>query len=169
MTQPTTTPQMSFAEAITASTANISQFRGRSRRSEYWWTMLLVLVASIVLTPLGGTLLYIATIPLKFRRLHDTGRSGWWYGANIIAKITFIASFIVDLYMTITSSRLFGWDEETYTTISFFIYWAGIIIFTAYEILLIIFFCTDSQPSPNKYGESPKYRPADVPPPPPAT
>lgn len=32
-------PQLSFSEAFNSATSKIFQFTGRSRRSEYWWTM----------------------------------------------------------------------------------------------------------------------------------
>lgn len=72
-------PQLSFSEAFNNVTSKIFQFTGRSRRSEYWWTMALVYLLNIILTPFLGVFLSIATIPLTFRRLHDTGRSGWWW------------------------------------------------------------------------------------------
>jgi uncharacterized membrane protein YhaH (DUF805 family) len=73
------------------------QFDGRSRRSEYWSFMLshiniflLLLFLEISLGwvrqdsetgPLTDTLTLIVFLPalaVSTRRLHDTGRSGWW-------------------------------------------------------------------------------------------
>lgn len=80
------------------------QFRGRAPRAEYWWfylmTIIVGLITSIVDSMLGlaesfgdnGPLnsatslaLFFPTIAVAVRRLHDTGRSGWWLGAPIIA------------------------------------------------------------------------------------
>lgn len=88
------TPSLSFSEALNKSTCKIFQFTGRSRRSEYWWTMLLVYLLNIVLTPFIGIFIDIATIPLTFRRLHDTGRSGWWWGICAILQVAFFISLL---------------------------------------------------------------------------
>jgi uncharacterized membrane protein YhaH (DUF805 family) len=72
-------------------------FRGRSRRSEYWYYTLANLIVAILLVVvemilgIGGddgasgplSLIYslVTIVPglsLSFRRLHDIGRSAWW-------------------------------------------------------------------------------------------
>lgn len=71
------TPSLEFSNAINLAASRIFECKGRSRRSEFWWTQLLVYIATIALTPFVGSILRILTIPLTIRRLHDTGRSGW--------------------------------------------------------------------------------------------
>lgn len=64
---------------------------GRASRSEYWWVVLANLIAGFVLGFIGGVIgadtalssLYglVALLPgvcIGIRRLHDTGRSGWF-------------------------------------------------------------------------------------------
>lgn len=76
-------PELGFGEALKQATQKITQFNGRARRSEFWWCILAVCIANIILSfiPIIGSicqlLLSLALIPLTFRRLHDTGRSGW--------------------------------------------------------------------------------------------
>ena len=73
-------------------------FSGRARRMEYWLFVLFYAVVSIVATvvdvSLGLTLggedgmglisticglaLFLPSLAVSVRRLHDTGRSGWW-------------------------------------------------------------------------------------------
>ena len=83
MRELTVLPQLEFTEALKAFWNKIAQFQGRSRRSEFWWTYLAYFVTSIIFSfvPIIGnivTLLFgLAIIPITFRRLHDTGRSGW--------------------------------------------------------------------------------------------
>ena len=83
----TTTPSLGFVEALNASTKKIFQMKGRSRRSEFWWTQLLVIILTIFLTPIVGCILSLLTIPLKVRRLHDIGKSGWWLAINILLNV----------------------------------------------------------------------------------
>ena len=84
-------------------------FSGRSGKSEFWWFFLfcalLGVMASVVDATLGldkalggngafTTLIQIATflpsIAVGSRRLHDTGRSGWWQLLWIVLVIGWI-------------------------------------------------------------------------------
>ena len=75
-----------FLPAIRLFFLRAFDFKGRSRRSEYWWATLFVYGANLLLTSLspelGGfltLLLFVPCLALCVRRLHDTGKSGWWY------------------------------------------------------------------------------------------
>jgi uncharacterized membrane protein YhaH (DUF805 family) len=84
---------MGFGEAVSKGMANITNFSGRSSRPEFWWFVLAVWVAELVVIGLvssifrGGFgsfltfILYIvfalAFLSVGFRRLQDVGQSGW--------------------------------------------------------------------------------------------
>ncbi|WP_405769267.1 DUF805 domain-containing protein [Streptomyces sp. NBC_01538] len=65
-------------------------FSGRARRQEFWMFALLNIIVSIVLmivdsfigAQIFGTVYALAvllpSLAVGVRRLHDTGRSGWW-------------------------------------------------------------------------------------------
>ena len=72
-------PQLSIGEALKAACNKIFQFNGRSRRSEFWWTALVVIIICAITHDTISWLLNLLMIPITFRRLHDTGRSGWWW------------------------------------------------------------------------------------------
>ena len=75
---------MTFAESIRICFAKYADFNGRATRSEFWWWVLFVFIASSaasIVSPmlsglfsLGVLLPYLA---VGARRLHDTDRSGW--------------------------------------------------------------------------------------------
>jgi len=85
---------MTFSQAITAAMGKYATTSGRATRSEYWWfylfTVLMSWGSAVAGTLVGGetmgTILNLAVslallIPataVAVRRLHDTGRSGWW-------------------------------------------------------------------------------------------
>ena len=76
---------MSFGDAITTCFNKYAEFVGRARRSEYWWFALFGLVVSLVLSPVSTPLsllaslaLFVPNLAVSVRRLHDTGRSGWY-------------------------------------------------------------------------------------------
>jgi uncharacterized membrane protein YhaH (DUF805 family) len=79
-------------------------FEGRARRAEYWWYSLFNLIVYLVLiafgfligssdgsnTVLGGLVgvfilaVFLPTLAVTCRRLHDIGLSGWWQLVGII-------------------------------------------------------------------------------------
>lgn len=170
----TKVPELGFGEALKQALNNIVRFDGRARRSEFWWCVLAVIIANIVLgfiPVVGGLcsiLLSLAMIPLTFRRLHDTGRSGWWCGAGIIGTIigtgvifySMISGIGLDSFMDLVSGEALNPNELGDSMIDSvnlplmgFAYLIGII----YNIMMIVYMCLDSEPTANKYGPSPKY------------
>ena len=133
MEEPQILPSIGFVEAIKKGFTNFTDFRSRSRRSEYWFFILGIflvqLVLGLILGVIGFTIdeedIYeygipfvffcgiIFLLPVAIRRLHDIGKSGW--------------------FMLLVCIPIIG------------------------EIILIIFFCIDSQMDSNEYGPSPKY------------
>jgi uncharacterized membrane protein YhaH (DUF805 family) len=88
--------RVSFMEAVRVCFRKYAVFSGRAGRSEYWWFVLFTLLVGFLSGFLSGYLLQIGVadadalvglvllaliLPLLavgVRRLHDTGRSGWW-------------------------------------------------------------------------------------------
>jgi uncharacterized membrane protein YhaH (DUF805 family) len=103
---------------------NYVGFYGRASRKEYWmfilFNFIFALILSIVENAIGlpyvlTTIYYLAlllpSLAVSIRRLHDTGRSGWWV---LISLIPLIGS-----------------------------------------IILIVFFCLESQETKNQHGPNP--------------
>jgi len=72
-------------------------FNGRAARSEYWLFVLLTIVITNVghvISPLlGGIIglgLVIPSIAVAVRRMHDIGKSGWYYLFILIPIVGFI-------------------------------------------------------------------------------
>lgn len=124
---------MTFTQSIKTVFSKYADFKGRARRSEYWWFILFTVIISAVLNQvpphLGtgdsamdvsgsvwGNLFTLAvllpTLAVTARRLHDNDRSGWWQLIGIIPIV--------------------GW------------------------ILMLIWTIKDSQPGVNRYGPNPK-------------
>lgn len=121
---------MSFPEAIKSVFQNYVNFSGRARRSEYWFFVLFTTLVSAVLLIIQGVIqqcgfeyagiltgifslaIFVPSLAVSWRRLHDIGKSGLWYFIGFVPLI--------------------GW------------------------ILLIYWFCKDSNPEENAYGPCPK-------------
>ena len=93
-------------------------FTGRSRRTEYWTFTLINLAISLILSVLGailgsiisilGTLVGIISlvfslalllpwIAVGIRRLHDTGRSGWWLLIGLVPLVGLVLIYFLVL------------------------------------------------------------------------
>ena len=141
---------LSFSEAVNRATNRIFQITGRARRSEYWWTMLLVIIVSMAV-PFAAIILSILTIPLTFRRLHDTGRSGWWWGIRFVGYFIFICLFIGDIMNILAEPCMY----LVYNLLLKQLLW--MIGFAIYHVMFIIILCLDGEQETNEYGESEKY------------
>ncbi len=78
--------RVSFGEAIKLYFKNYLNFSGRASRSEYWFAYLFTFLVSTVAGILGTTVstiislaFLLPSLAIAFRRLHDIGKSGWWY------------------------------------------------------------------------------------------
>lgn len=104
---------------------NYAVFEGRARRKEYWMFVLVNLIVEIILSVIGSLLhirqfltglyslaVFLPSLAVSVRRLHDSGRSGLWV---LIGLIPFIGA-----------------------------------------IVLLVFFCLDSQEGNNRFGPNPK-------------
>ncbi|VWB99072.1 membrane protein [Burkholderia aenigmatica] len=103
---------MNFSEAVRSVLNKYATFEGRARRAEYWYFVLLSFILSMVAQIIGvagrnaglitllllGVLslvslaLIIPGIAVSVRRLHDTGRSGWFL---LIALIPIVGGILL--------------------------------------------------------------------------
>jgi len=106
---------MSFGQAVSSVFSKYVTFSGRARRSEYWYWVLFAFLLGVVAAILDavfksyaynsngvkfgwvsvvvGALLLLPSIAVTMRRLHDTGRSGWWWLVSALCGIGAIIVF----------------------------------------------------------------------------
>lgn len=81
-------------------------FRGRINRAKYWLAMLIFLVIDVVLSLIGLAIgkglafqiasygvdfaIFVATIAVSIKRLHDRDRSAWWLWLLYIVPVVLI-------------------------------------------------------------------------------
>jgi uncharacterized membrane protein YhaH (DUF805 family) len=161
---------MDFVEATKTCLRKYFTFSGRAQRSEYWWFYLFTIIVGIVAAIFDGAIfgwvnadegpigsltslaLLIPSLSAGWRRLHDTGRSGWWIGGGIIAIV--VMAIILIVAAVTNGDDVFASGDSVVFGVLAIIFALGIL---AYIITLLVFFCQDSHPGDNRYGPSPKY------------
>ncbi len=95
-------------------------FEGRARRKEYWMFILFNIIVSILVAVIGGILgttllsviyalaVILPSIGVAIRRLHDTGRSGWWLLVGFIPLIGFIVLIVFMVLDSDMNDNQFG-------------------------------------------------------------
>jgi uncharacterized membrane protein YhaH (DUF805 family) len=112
---------MSFSEAVKDGFDHYAKFDGRASRPSYWWWVLFGIIVSVVCNIIDGAvfdamiLSWIASVGLLLpglskgiRRLHDTGRSGWWLLIIFIPLIGFIVLLIFFLEKSDPAANEYG-------------------------------------------------------------
>jgi uncharacterized membrane protein YhaH (DUF805 family) len=99
---------VTFTDAITDGFRKYVTFSGRSSRAAYWWWFLFALivyvVAYIISAAIGSLIIYylaalallLPGLAVGIRRLHDTGKTGWWI---LIAIIPFGFIVLIVFYL----------------------------------------------------------------------
>jgi len=94
---------------------NYVTFSGRARRQEYWMFALINFLISLALTivemvadlpqilsGLYSLFVFLPSLAVAIRRLHDTGKSGWWF---LIVFIPIVGAIILLVFMCLDSEE----------------------------------------------------------------
>jgi len=152
---------MTFSSAVLVCFRKYFIFSGRASRSEYWWFVLFSFLGAMVAGaldslifgageyvtgragPLGAAFSVLTLIPgisAAWRRMHDTGRSGFYLLCAIM--VTGVAGVVISIF--------FGGVEMGTPTLAL----AGIVAIVGF--LLILWWLTrPSVPGTNDYGPNP--------------
>jgi uncharacterized membrane protein YhaH (DUF805 family) len=117
---------MNFTQAIASGFQNYVNFTGRAARSEFWlWTLfsvLMTMAASIIdvalfptaaaspINSLVSLALFLPSLAVSVRRLHDLDRSGWWVLLVFVILIGWIVLIVWNCTRGTLGPNRFGPD-----------------------------------------------------------
>ena len=156
-------PMVNFFTALKNGFANYVNFKGRIRRSEYWFFMLVINFFTFLFTLL--MLLYAAGIITTTSYSYDHYNNGTSYddikedmmvldnqvGLTVLIILSIIYFLCIVLpVLSATARRLHDVGKNgEYMFIAFVPFFGG--------LSLLVLLCLDSKQNKNKYGPSPKY------------
>jgi len=100
---------------------NLTNFKGRASRTEYWSFIVVIILAQIVLgwLPLGFIslililpLIFFVPLSVAVRRLHDINRSGWWLLLSLIPILGWLALIIMSLMASNPGENDYGTTKQ---------------------------------------------------------
>lgn len=108
---------MNMVTSVKTVFGKYATFSGRASRSEFWWFVAFLLLLFITLSIVDGAIVapmlgaepfdenagqplqmlaalavFVPTLALDVRRLHDIDRSGWWY---LVGFVPFVGTLIL--------------------------------------------------------------------------
>lgn len=102
-------------------------FSGRSRRKEYWYFVLFVVIISVVLSIIDASIgtysrssgagllsglfslaVLIPSIAVSVRRLHDIDRTGWWVLISLVPLVGWIVLLVFHVQDSTPGSNRYG-------------------------------------------------------------
>jgi uncharacterized membrane protein YhaH (DUF805 family) len=101
-------------------------FNGRARRQEYWMFTLISTLIYAALYVLGLALdsqapqillsvaLFLPSLAVSVRRLHDTGKSGWWVLIGLVPCVGFIFMIVFMATEGQRGDNQYGPDPKAY-------------------------------------------------------
>lgn len=144
-----------FLDGIEAGLGNFFSLRGRASRAQYWGYMTFFVLAGLAARLLDRLfagqvtfasihllLLTVPAVTITVRRLHDTGRSGWWVMA-VPAGVGLVGLFIL------LSGNQGGQAQGDANQIMFH---TLVILACAYAVLLFSFLCQRGMKGANRFG-----------------
>jgi uncharacterized membrane protein YhaH (DUF805 family) len=169
---------MTFAEAVRRCLKHYATFSGRARRPEYWWFFLFVMLGGIVaslidgalfgfgspdepetqiVSPLWSLAMFLPLLAAGWRRMHDTGRPGWYLLIPMLISLAvlFLLGFEMAAFLAMGSPETIGPGLGAGLALV-----AVLLVAQLVASLLILWWLTrPTQKGRNEYGPEPPVRP----------
>lgn len=116
---------MDFITAVKTCLGKYATFQGRAIRSEYWFFSLFYFIISMISSVIAGAAdgalsvlpvvlliaLFVPSLAVSVRRLHDVDKSGWWVLIFLVPIIGFILMLVWFCKRGTEGANRFGDDQ----------------------------------------------------------
>jgi uncharacterized membrane protein YhaH (DUF805 family) len=154
-------PVRSFTEAVRVCLKESLNFKGRASRSEYWYFYLFCMpflwvisifahlvgedpswepsvIVSLVVTAVS-LVLTVSSLAALWRRLHDTDRSGWWFGGYWLGVMVIFIPLALN-----TEGISMDIVGPVYAVLG--------VSWLIHTIMIVVFLCQRGHPKKNRFG-----------------
>jgi uncharacterized membrane protein YhaH (DUF805 family) len=128
---------MSFVDAVRSGFQKWNTFAGRSSRSEYWWWALFTFLTVLGVAVVGG---------VAAAATGGSGSSGGQAAFTLLALIWFLV--IVLPTLSVSARRLHDTNRSAWWLLVNLVPYVG-------SIILLVIYCLDGSPGPNRFGPRP--------------
>lgn len=167
---------MTAVEAVKSVFSKWKDFEGRASRSEYWWFIGFIVLASMILSLVDGAIfgfpsqgqqqngpisaifslvIFIPTLAVLVRRFHDTGRSGWFALLPAAISLILVITLLLGIFITGTVERHMGMPGHMGSILGATGLMIYLIVSIVVGILMLYWLTRPSEPGPNSYGPPP--------------
>ncbi|MEM8541585.1 MAG: DUF805 domain-containing protein [Pseudomonadota bacterium] len=166
-------------QAISTCLSKYVTFSGRARRPEYWWFFLFVVIGGVVFSVLdsvffGGQsedgivsqplyslfsiLVFLPLLAAGWRRLHDTGRPGWYLLLPLAVSLAMTVGLLLSIFAFSATGNASGDPNELGASVAILGLGgmaAAFIVQLVVAILMIYWLSRPTQQEENRYGPVP--------------
>ena len=140
-------------------------FSGRARRKEFWMFVLFNAIISCVLGIVGSIIntnilyslyslaVFLPTLAVEVRRLHDINKSGAVLVIPVILTVVIAIMAVVVMVAALGTAATGSAGGFGVSAILFFVLCIADLVF---YIVLLVWFCKEGDNGANQYGEDPK-------------
>lgn len=144
---------------------NYVGFSGRARRKEFWMFVLINAIISCVLSLVGSIIktnilsslytlaVFLPTLAVEVRRLHDINKSGVVLVVPVILTVVIAIMGMAVAVAAVGTATTGSMGGLGVSAILFFVFCIADLVF---YIVLLVWFCKEGDHGANKYGEDPK-------------
>ncbi|MEZ5864532.1 MAG: DUF805 domain-containing protein [Geminicoccaceae bacterium] len=167
---------MGFAQAVRTCLGKYVTFSGRAGRPEYWWFILFVMLGVLVLSLIDGfvfgseagslspltslfqLLTFLPVLAAAWRRLHDSGKPGWYVLLPMAVSLMFSLAMLsgVTAFGVVEAE---GVPADQLGGPASLLGLGGFALFSIIELVLLVlmiwWLTRPSDPGPNAYGPPP--------------
>ena len=155
---------MNFPTSVKSGFSNYANFKGRASRSEFWWFILFTQLLQMFAQQVSGStasvasfVLFIPSLSIHVRRLHDSGRSSrWllWLVASMAGVVLAFVGLLMQSAQTIANldaEQLFDNGSQFWI----FVMFISLISFVIGLVVNFVFLLMPSDSEMNKFGPPP--------------